>query len=121
MIQGAMRLIGCTGTIISFNGTKYDLPRLAEIVGAPKPDMLRLQGTHLDMLREASIDRWPPDPGTEPIIGTDLHGHYLHYFGTEIPEPPISVNDDYERSNWRDCFMAGQLWKKICANKVPGT
>ena len=75
----------------------------------------------LDMLREASIDRWPPDPGTEPIIGTDLHGHYLHYFGTEIPEPPISVNDDYERSNWRDCFMAGQLWKKICANKVPGT
>ena len=116
MIQGARRLIGCTGIIISFNGTNYDLRRLAEIVGAPSPDMLQLQGTHLDMLREASIDRWPPDPGTAPIIGTDLRSQYEHYFGPETPESPISVNDDYEWSNWRDCFMAGQLWKRICAD-----
>ena len=45
-----------------------------------------------------------------------LRGTYRHYFPDDwVPGPPTSVTDDYEENNWLDCWLAGQLWKRLCA------
>ena len=112
MLHGARRLFECEGIIIGFNGTEHDLPELTGLLDghglASEP-----RGKHIDMREEASRDRWPPNPGTKPICGDNPIGHYQHYFGESLPEPPDAVEDDYERSNWRDCRMAADLWSKI--------
>ena len=118
----ARRLIRCEGTIVSFNGNRFDLPELARLLGKTGVNDLDIQAEHLDMSVIASIDRWPPDPGTMPILGDSLLRAYAHYFPDE-PEidPPSDLNDGYQIDNWRDCWMAGQLWRKLVMNELSTT
>ncbi len=117
MIDGAKRILDCEGIVISFNGTLYDLPKLAELVGVADSDNPPLRGEHVDMQIEASRDRWPPDPGTKPILGNRLWDTYRHYFGESRPDPPDCLNDDYERDNWYDCYMTAALYRKIVSGR----
>ena len=57
MPDGARRILGCDGVVISVNGNLYDLPQLAKIVGLADGDALHLNGPHCDMLIHASNDR----------------------------------------------------------------
>lgn len=110
----AERLISCHGVIISYNGTDYDVPQLARLLGKGGVEDLGIQAEHLDMREIASRDRWPPDPGTSPIRGQSLLDTYGHYFPNEPTiHPPDFLIDEYEIDNWRDCWMAGQLWTKL--------
>ena len=119
MIEGARRILDCDGVVISFNGIRYDMPELAKIAGITDADALPLKGTHYDMRVHACRDRWPPrDEEDKPILGPDLRNHYQHYFGQPPPDPPGHL-DDYERSNWHDCHMAGELWRRIIGRR-PG-
>lgn len=115
MSRGARRIFECEGIIIRFNGNRYDLPKLAKRLDDCN-SVLEPRGKHIDMREEASRDRWPPDPGTQPIRGTNLISHYMHYFGEPLPEPPDSLKDEYEQNNWRDCRMAADLWSAIFCN-----
>ncbi len=119
MVDGARRILDCEGTIISFNGTIYDLPELARIAGIAEPDALSLRSDHYDMLIEASRDRWPPVPGNRRIVFQALRKHYEHYFGEPLPDPPDFLIDDYERGNWNDCYMTAMLWRKIVSRRSP--
>ncbi|MCY3623415.1 MAG: hypothetical protein OXH68_17120 [Gammaproteobacteria bacterium] len=116
MIEGARRILDCAGEVVSYNGIRYDLDELAEIVGVETTDNLALNGEHRDMQVIASARCWPPDEGTEPILGTGLVSMYERCLGGDLPDPPSHVIDEYERSNWRDCYMAGELWKELAAN-----
>ena len=120
MPDGARRILNCAGVVISFNGNLYDLPELAKILSIADADALPLNGTHCDMRVHACRDRWPPrDREDDPILGPCLRDHYRHYFACPPPDPPDHLNDDYERNNWRDCHMAGELWRRIigaCTN-----
>ena len=117
--KGAERVIECDGIVVSFNGNRYDLPHLAGITGVEAADRLPLRGVHCDMRVIASKDRWPPDPGTEPIWGERPRSTYKHYFpDDDVPVPPASITDPYEQDNWRDCWLAATLWKKLCG-KTP--
>ena len=115
MLFGARRIFDCEGIIISFNGNIYDLPELAKRLDDPNSDP-EPRGTHIDMLEETSRDRWPPEPGTNPILGPGLVEQYKHYFGEPLPEPPDSLKDKYEQNNWMDCRMAADLWSVICCD-----
>ena len=117
MIDGARRVFDCEGIIVSFNGDRCDLPRLVELL-EQDDETVMLRGKHVDMQIEASIDRWPPNPGTSPIRGTDLRSQYEYYFDKPLPEPPDDIKDDYEQDNWRDCYTATELWKKLCCNQA---
>ena len=119
MVEGAKRILASEGIIVSFNGTGFDLPRLAKLAGLFASDTPALWGIHHDMQIEASRDRWPPVPGTAPIVGAGLRDHYQHYYGRSPPEPPGWLNDEYERSNWLDCYMAAELWRKIVLRRDP--
>ena len=99
MVEGAKRILASDGIIVSFNGSGYDLPRLAELSGFSASYTPALRGIHHDMQIEASRDRWPPLPGTAPIVGSGLRDHYRHYCGHSPPEPPGWLKDEYERSN----------------------
>ena len=117
--DGARRILDCDGVIISFNGIRYDLPELAKIIGAADADAPPLKGTHCDMRIHAGRDRWPPrDEADDRILGPDLRDHFQHYFGWPPPDPPDHIDDDYERSNWRDCHMAAELWKRIIGSRA---
>ena len=117
--KGAQRVIECDGIVVSFNGNERDLPDLAEITGLESADGLPLRGVHCDMRVIASRDRWPPDPGTEPIRGECLATTYEHYFpDDDVPATPASIADEYEQHNWRDCWLAATLWKRLCG-KIP--
>lgn len=119
MPDGARRILDCDGVVISFNGIHYDSPELAKIVGIDDAAALPLKGTHYDMCVHASRDRWPPRDGEDaPILGPDLRDHYRHYFGRPPPVPPGHLDDDYERDNWRDCHMAGELWRTIIGHRA---
>ena len=78
MPDGARRILGCDGVIISFDGIRYDLPELAKIVGLADTDALLLKGTHCDMHIHACNDRCPPREGKDgSILGPDLRAaHY---------------------------------------------
>ena len=119
MIDGASRILDCEGIVISFNGTEYDLPKLATLIGVAEPDALSLRGDHYDMLIEASRDRWPPAPGNPKIVFQALPKHYEHYCGEPLPDPPDFLVDDYERDNWGDCYMTAMLWRKIVLRRQP--
>lgn len=116
-IDGARRVIECEGTIVSFNGCEYDLPKLIKLLKDSGSGNVGIRGTHCDMREIASADRWPPDPGKKPIWGTNLMTQYEHYCGSTLPEPPDGLRDDYEEDNWRDCYMAGRLWMKLCLER----
>ena len=117
--KGAERVIKCDGIVVSFNGNQRDLPDLAKIIGVESADGLPLRGVHCDMSVIASRDRWPPDPGTEPIRGECLAATYEHHFpDDDDPVPPASIADEYEQHNWRDCWLAATLWKRLCG-KIP--
>ena len=103
----------------SFKGIGYDLPRLARLAGTSAFDTPVLLGIHHDMQIEASRDRWPPLRGTAPIVGADLRDHYRHDCGYSPLEPPGWLKDEYERSNWLDCYMAAELWRKIDLRRDP--
>ena len=119
MPDGARRILGCDGVVISFNGIRYDLPALAKVVGVADADALSLKGTHCDVRIHACSDRWPPRDGEDgSILGPDLRDHYRHHFGWPPPDPPRRLDNDYERSNWRDCHMAAELWRRIRAYPV---
>jgi hypothetical protein len=109
-VEGAKRVVDCSGTIVSFNGCGTDLPELAKLLGLPSPAALTLKGIHRDMMPIISAIRWPPDPGTAPITGPNLKETYQHYFGKVLPTPPPHVTDEYEISNWLDCKMPADLW-----------
>jgi hypothetical protein len=111
MIEGAQRVLSAEGTIVSFNGEACDLPRLLELLQFEQP-VCTLKAKHDDMLVITSTIRWPPDPGTGPINGPGLRATYTYYFGESRPPLPDSATDEYEADNWRDCFMAVELWKK---------
>ena len=116
----AERLINCVGVLVSFNGNRYDLLRLAWLLGKTSVDELGIQAEHFDMREIASIHRWPPDPGTTPIRGESLLDTYAHYYPDEpVIGPPISFSDDYDISNCQDCWMAGQLWRKLVSPEDP--
>ena len=69
MADGARRILDCNDIVISFNGIRYDIPKLAEIVGITNADVC-LKGTHYDMRVYACRDRWPPrDEEDGPILG----------------------------------------------------
>lgn len=120
MIEGANRILACDGIIVSFNGTGYDLPRLARLTGLSASDTPSPRGIHHDMQFEASRDHWPPRPGTASIVGWSLQDHYRHYCGQSPAEPPGFLDDEYERSNWLDCYMTAELWRKIVSGREPG-
>ena len=103
MVEGAKRILGSDGIIVSFNGTGYDLARLAKLAGLYASDMPGLRGIHHDTQIEASHDRWSSLAATAPIVGSGLRDHYRHYCGRSPPEPPGWLKDGYERSNWLDC------------------
>ena len=119
MLQGARRILDCEGIIISFNGKVYDVPQLASLAGIDASETLPFIGTHFDMLEEASRERWPPNPGTAPILGCCLRDHYEHYFD-QVPLAPPSWLGDYEQNNWQDCYMAAALWRKISPEHAGG-
>ena len=101
-IDGARRILGCDGVVISFNGIRYDLPALAKIVGVADAGALPLKGTHCDVRIHACSDRWPPRDGEDgSILGPNLRDHYRHYFGWPPPDPPRHLEDDYERDSRR--------------------
>lgn len=116
-VRGALRILDCVGIVISFNGTRYDLPELMKLTGLTDPASQRLRGTHYDMMVEASRDRWPPEPGTQPIAGTSLLKHWQHYFGDRLAQPPCGLDDEYELANWWDCYMAAELWREIVSKR----
>ena len=100
-IDGARRVIECEGTIVSYNGCKYDLPELAKLVKEADSGNVSIRGRHRDMREIASADRWPPDPGTKTIMGSNLRDQYEHYCGSKLPKPPDGLRDEYEENNWR--------------------
>ena len=112
MVEGAKRLLACGGIIVSFNGTHYDLPRLATIAGLSASDTPLLRGIHYDMHLEASRERWPPRPRTAPIVGSGLRDHYRHNCRLSGAAPPGWLHCKHERNNWLDCYMTAELWRK---------
>jgi hypothetical protein len=111
-IEGAKRIVDCAGIIVSFNGCGCDLLQLSKILGLPSAADLTLKGTHHDMMPIISAIRWPPDPGTAPIVGPGLADTYQHYFGHATPSVPAHVAESYEISNWLDCKMTADLWTR---------
>ena len=119
MVEGAKRILPGDDIIVSFNGTGYDLPRLANLAGISASDTLALRSIHHCMQVEASRDRLPPLPGTAPIMDSGLRDHYRHYYGHLPPEPPGRLTEEYERSNWLDCYMATETWRKVVSRRDP--
>ena|ERR1700727_2887584 len=111
-IEGAKRIVDCAGIIVSFNGDGRDLPELSKILGLSSPAHLTLKGAHHDMMSIISAIRWPPDPGSAPIVGSGLADTYQHYFGQATPSVPAHVTEPYEISNWLDCKMTADLWTR---------
>jgi len=112
MAEGARRIIASPGTIISFNGNGKDLIEIAKILDFTSVAEMNVSGQHDDMMLITSDIRWPPDPGTASILGHGLFETYKYYFGDMLPMPPVGLQDDYLISNWRDCYMAAELWRK---------
>ena len=119
MVEGAKRILACDGIVVSFNGTYYDLPKLAKVAGLSASDKPSLRGIHHDMQIEASRERWPPRPGTAPIVGCCLRDHFRHYCGDSSAEPPDWLDYDHEGNNWLDCYMTAELWRKIVLGRDP--
>ena len=113
MIEGAKRILACDGIIVSFNGTGYDLPKLAKLAGLSASDTPSLRGIHHDMQIEASRDRWPPATRNCSYRRPGLRDHYRHYCGLSPAEPPGWLDCEHERNNWLDCYMIAELWRKI--------
>jgi hypothetical protein len=112
MAEGAKRVISTPGTIVSFNGNRRDLVEIAKLLGFSSVADMNVRGTHNDMLEITSDIRWPPDPGSVSILGPGLNATYSYYFGEQSPTPPAEIQDDYIVSNWRDCYMTAELWRK---------
>jgi hypothetical protein len=108
-IDGAQRIVGCRGRIVSFNGNSCDLPQIATIIGLASAAELKLQGTHDDMWEITGRILWP---GSGLINGFGLAERYAHFFGKDAVFPPHPTLDDYLNDNWKDCYMTAQLWKK---------
>lgn len=112
MAEGANRIISSTGAIVSFNGIRRDLIEIAKILGFSSVAEMHISGEHNDMMEITSDIRWPPDPGSASILGQGLLKTYEHYFTDIPPIPPAGLRDNYLISNWRDCYMTAELWKK---------
>lgn len=112
MAEGAKRIISSTGTIVSFNGNGRDLIEIAKLLGFSSLAEMNISGKHYDMMKITSDIRWPPDPGTASILGPGLLETYKYYFGDIPPIPPMDLQDDYLISNWYDCYMTAELWRK---------
>lgn len=112
MIRGAQRIVSSLGTIVSFNGNRCDLKEISKILGLSSVADLRISGVHNDMMKITSDTRWPPDPGTGSILGPGLLATYRHYFGDQTVVPSSHLQNEYVASNWSDCYMTAELWKK---------
>jgi hypothetical protein len=110
IIEGVLRLTECIGTIVSFNGNSYDLPKMAEYIGMTSMWEMRFRGSHDDMLDITSAILWP---GPTPIVGSGgLEERFRRFCcDAELSTSPMP-DDPYVDDNWRDCFMAAELWKK---------
>jgi hypothetical protein len=102
MFEGAKRIATSVDTIVSFNGNGRDLIEIARILSIPSKLLLSLRCQHDDMADTISAIRWPPDPGTAPILDQSLNDPYRHYFAGPLPPPPAHVHDGYEVDNWAD-------------------
>ena len=69
--RGNRKFIGAQ-RLVDPNGNRYDLPRLARLLGKTFEDELRIQARHDDMREIASIFLWPPTPGATPITRQGL-------------------------------------------------
>jgi hypothetical protein len=108
-VEGAQRIVGCRGSIVSFNGNSRDLREIATILGLDSIAELNLQGTHDDVWEITCQILWP---GASLINGFGLAERYAHFFGKDAVFPPYPGLDDYLNNNWKDCYMTAQLWKK---------
>jgi hypothetical protein len=108
IIVGVLRIADCIGIIVSFNGNSYDLPKMADYVGMTGKWDIR--GSHDDMLDITSSILWP---GPTPIVGSGgLEERFRRFCGdAELPASPMP-DDPYFDDNWRNCFMAAELWRK---------
>ena len=116
IVEGVQRVTECDGIVVSFNGNLYDLPKMAESLGLADTGGLRLYGRHDDMLEITSTILWP---GNKPIIGGgSLEKRFRLFCGDEkLPASPFP-DDPYIESNWRDCYMPAQLWRKWKRNEL---
>jgi len=119
MIAAAKKIVSSPGTIVSFNGNRCDLLEFTKILGIGSVDELCTRGKHDDMREITSSIRWPPDRGTQPILGTNLSDTYSHFCVGELPQRPKYLLEkyggdelEYVANNWLDCFMTAALWKK---------
>ena len=62
---------------------------------------------------EVSRGRWPRDPEPHLIIGPGLRGQFPYCCWHSSAEPPGRLDGEYERSNWLDRYMAGEVWRMI--------
>jgi hypothetical protein len=108
-VEGAQRIVGCRGSIVSFNGNSRDLREIATILGLASSAELNLQGSHDNMWEITGRILWP---GDSLINGFGLAERYAHFFGKDAVFPADPSLDDYLNSNWKDCYMTAQLWKK---------
>ena len=119
MIEGATRIVSAEGIVVSFNGHAYDFPKLFELLGLEGADCA-FKAAHDDMLKITSNIRWPPDIGTGLIKGPGLRPTYEHFCGFREFSAPAELTDIYERDNWRDCYMAAELWRKWKSGELSG-
>jgi len=112
MIEASKMLINCDGTIISFSQNDRDLKEIAKLLGINNIDLLQINSTHNNMAPIVTNIRWPPRDGESGIIGTNLEANYEHYFQGIVPTTPDGLTDSYEISNWYDCYIVAELWKK---------
>ena len=117
--KGAERVIECDGIVVSFNGNRVRLAPLGRDHRSGVGGQTSVEGRPLrhesDRLERSLATR----SGHRADMGQRLTLTYKHYFpDDDVPVPPASITDPYEQDNWRDCWLAATLWKKLCG-KTP--
>jgi hypothetical protein len=95
----AARRLQRAAAIVTYNGTRRDLPDLAALLGTPPSTASEILGVHHDMRAVC----W-----SERIWGKSLHDTYLMHSATLPIFPGL---DSYEADNRRDVMMTYRLWR----------
>ena len=107
----SQRILDCQGIVISFNGSTGTGRPWQRLLGLPTRPLylsapLRYAGRGIPRsLASGTRDR--------SDSGQNLQETYWNYFRDSPPDPPDYLDDDYERDNWSDCYMAAALWRRI--------